>query len=400
MSPLLLQPERARLSPHHGARRQGHGSFAFTHPPYIVAAYAVAGPEEAKGPLGQGFDVCVPDYEWGESSFERSERRFLKAAMDGALRTANLAQADVDVHLGGDLLDQVTSHGLTVRENDVPFLGIFSACATAGSGLGLGATLVASGACETTLVTVASHYYTAERQFRFPTELGVQRKPTNQRTATGAVGFVLSGAEQPDDTDEGWTDKTRTGHDDRVAERLRFASKAVQNADRDRGYVRVTGFTPGRVRDLGVKDTNNLGAAEAPAAADTLLRHFETSQRRPEDYDLVLTGDLAAVGLPLAQEICRDQGLDLGSRWQDAGLMLYGAGQEADAGGSGAACCALVLAAEVLPRLASGHWGRVLFVATGSLHSKTTCEQGESIPCVAHAVELCGPAARPLRGRD
>lgn len=383
----MWTPERARVARHHGARRQGHGSFSFTHPPLIAAACAVAGPDEAKGPLGDRFDVRAPDYEWGETSFERSERKFLRGAMEGALGHAAVSAADVDVHLGGDLLDQLTSHSLSVAEGEIPFMGLFSACATCGSGIGLGATLLASGAADHVLVTVASHYYTAERQFRFPTELGVQRKPTSQRTATGAVGFVLSAQGVGEEGEDDAADGPAAGRE------TPFRSRAF---DGD-GYVRITHFTPGRVRDLGVKDTSNLGAAEAPAAADTLLRHFAETGCRVEDYDLVMTGDLAGVGLPLAQEICRDQGLDLGSRWQDAGLMLYGPDQEADAGGSGAACCALVLAAEVLPRLASGAWGRVLFVATGSLHSKTTYEQGESIPCVAHAVELEGPGARPLR---
>ncbi len=377
----------SRSRPDSGARREGQGGLTFTRAPYIVAAYSVAGPEEGRGPLGPRFDLLVPDYEWGESSFERSEQKFLRRALDGALRAAGLSAHDIDAHFGGDLLDEMTVHSLTVREDGIPFVGLFSACATCGSGLGLASSFIAGGGMRRTLVSVSSHYYTAERQFRFPTELGVQRKPTNQRTATGAVAFVLSG-------DSAWDGEGSNGAPE--PGEIGFGRLAAGGGAAGASFARVTHFTAGRVRDLGVKDTNNLGAAEAPAAADTLLRHFAQTGRRAEDYDLVLTGDLAGVGLPLAQEICKDQGLDLGSRWQDAGIMLYGPGQDADAGGSGAACCALVLAAEVLPRLVRGEWGRVLFVATGSLHSKTSYEQGESIPVVAHAVELTGPSARPL----
>jgi stage V sporulation protein AD len=342
-----------------------------THPPKLVSAFAVAGPEEARGPFGQRFDEVAPDYEWGESSFERSERKLLLHAVSGALARGGLDRADVDIHLGGDLLDQITTHSFVADQCAIPFVGVFNACATLAGALGLAATTLSAGAARRALASVSSHYYTAERQYRYPTELGVQRATTNQRTATGAAAFVLEGA---------------------------GSSSGRSNEEQDAGVgdqgatIRVTRFTPGRVRQLGVKDPNNMGAAEAPAAADTLLRHFAHGDVVPEDYDLILSGDLARVGLPLARELCAEAGLELGDRWQDAGCLLYAPDQPADAGGSGAACCALVLAAHVLPRLRDGRLGRVLLVATGSLHSKTTYLQGDVIPAIAHAVELEGPA--------
>jgi len=354
------------------ARRTARGAFAFApdRQARLRAWHTVAGPEEARGPLGHAFDTIAPDFEWGEASFERSERLYLTRAIEGALNAGSWSGDAIDLHMGGDLLDQLTSHNFVARDAMVPFVGVFSACATLGAGLGMAATALCAGGVERALVTASSHYYTAERQYRYPTELGVQRLPTNQRTATGAVAFVL---EAPDGDGRNRDDA----------------------ADRSAGSIRITRFTVGRVRELGVKDPNNMGAAEAPAAADTLVRHFAQPGVRPEDYDLVLTGDLASIGLPLARALCEEQGLDLGSRWQDAGALLYDRDQPVDAGGSGAACCGLVLAATALPALRAGEMGRVLFVATGSLHSKTTYQQGDVIPCVAHAVELEGPAAQP-----
>jgi stage V sporulation protein AD len=369
--------------------RLGPGRIAFEVAPLFAAAYAVAGPEEARGPLGSTFDETAPDYEWGETSFERAERKFLGRAVTGALARAALDTSAVDAHFGGDLLDQITSHNFVARDVGAPFVGVFSACATLGSALGVAALTVATGAARHALASVASHYYTAERQYRYPTELGVERLPTNQRTATGAAAFLLAAPDGPDGVGPS---RRGDGAGDRHA-----AAGSDPDADTDAGSdaVRVRRVTFGRVCELGVKDPNNMGAAEAPAAVDTLLRHLDGGDGA--DYDLVLTGDLARIGLGLAKDLARTRGLDLGSRWQDAGVLLYDRDQPVDAGGSGAACCALVLAGHVLPALRSGRLGRCLVVATGALHSKTTYQQGEVIPAVAHAVELEGPAARPRR---
>ena len=363
-----MSAARAERQRHDAAAPRAGPGGRLRKPPRLVAAFTVAGPEETAGPLGQAFDEAAPDYGWQESSFERTERKLLSHAIAGVLRRSGLMPEDVDVHVGGDLLDQITTHGYVADAAGIPFVGLFNACATLASALGMGATALSAGTVGRVLATVSSHYYTAERQYRYPTELGMQRATTNQRTATGAAAFVLE------------ADGESTGS----------VSTDAQAGGQGGGTVRVTRFTPGRVRQLGVKDPNNMGAAEAPAAADTLLRHFAGDEVRPEDYDLILTGDLARVGLPLARDLCADAGLDLGERWQDAGCLLYDPDQSVDAGGSGAACCALVLAAHVLPALRSGRLRRVLFVATGSLHSKTTYLQGDVIPAIAHAVELEG----------
>ncbi len=331
------------------SRRAGGQTLALRPAAVVRGWSSVAGPMEGAGPLGERFDEVTPDDRLGERSVERAERRYMRRAVDLLLEKTGVEAGDVDVFLAGDLLDQLVTSSFTARELGLPYVGMYGACATSALLLGTGAALVSAGLVRRVIVATASHHLAAERQYRFPVELGVQRAPTAQWTATGGAAFLLE-------------------------------------ADGD--GPRLTHFTLGRVQDMGLKDPGNMGGAMAPAAAHTLTAHFADSGRAPGDYDLILTGDLARVGHPLARKVLEEDGIELGERFEDAGILLYREDQDVHAGGSGTACSALVTAATLLPDLGAGRLRRALMVATGSLHSPTTYQQGESIPVIAHAVAL------------
>lgn len=330
-------------------RREGRQSVVFEDPPVILGSAAIGGPFEGQGPLADSFDQVAEDELLGASSFERAECLFLERAVELALKKAHLTAQQIQHFLAGDLLDQMVTSNFAARRLGIPYWGIYGACSTSALGLQLGAMLVAGELAEYVVSATASHHLAAERQYRFPVELGVQRNPTAQWTATGGSAFVLG---------------------------------------RGKNGVRLTAATVGVVQDLGLKDPNNMGAAMAPAAADTLSHHFEDLGTKPADYDLILTGDLGRVGHPLAREILKEHHLDLGEHFDDCGIMLYRPQQDVHAGGSGTACSGMVAASWLQHRLQSGELRRVLFVATGALHSPTTYQQGESIPCVAQAIVL------------
>ncbi len=327
-------------------RKRGHLRLDAT----LAEAATVVGPFEAQGPLGHLFDRVVQDELCGEQSYERAERCLMRGAVDLVLDRTGVSASDVDILFGGDLLDQITTTNFAGRDLGVPLVGVYSACATTSEALLLAGLAVTSGAADTVLAATASHHLSAERQYRYPLELGVQRVPTAQWTATGGAAFLLNRAE--------------------------------------RGAARLVAATVGSVQDYGLKDPSNMGAAMAPAAADTILRHLRARGQTSRDYDLILTGDLARSGLPLLEELLAEEREHPDHRLQDAGILLYAKAQDVHAGGSGAVCSALVLASLVLPRLRSGAMRRVLLVATGSLHSPRSYQQGETIPAVAHAVEM------------
>ncbi|MBX5476715.1 MAG: stage V sporulation protein AD [Clostridia bacterium] len=334
-------------------RRVGERTIRFRAEPRLVAAAAVGGRMEGEGPLGHEFDEVDPDSLLGQASWERAERELMRRAVAHALRKAGWSTDDVDFMFGGDLLNQIVSTSFAARDLDIPTFGLFSACATLTAALTLAAMAVDGGYARRALVSVSSHHETAERQYRFPTEFGNQRPPTAQWTATAGAAFLLCG-----------------GGDG----------------------PRVTMATPGRVVDYGVKDPFDMGSAMAPAAADTIEAHLRDTGRAPDDYDMILTGDLAAVGTPLVRELLSQRGYRIDDVHEDCGLLLYDRErQDVHAGGSGAACSGSTVAAHIWKRLASGELRRVLLVATGALHSPTTYQQGEAIPCVAHAVVIEAP---------
>ena len=333
--------------------RLGRNTVVLETRPAIVAGAALAGKKEGEGPLGGLFDAVVPDDLFGEESWEKAEQHFFFTAAQTCLNKAGLATSEVDVLLGGDLLNQIMAASIAARELGTPFLGLYGACSTMAESLCLGAMLVDGGHMRNALCAASSHFCTAERQYRFPLEYGAQRTPTAQWTVTGAGATLISSA------------------------------RGVKP------IARCTLATIGTVTDLGIADANNMGAAMAPAAADTLRRHFQDTGRTAKDYDLIITGDLGQVGHDLLLRLAEEQGTPLDvRRYMDCGLEVFGPEQDVHAGGSGCGCSALVLNSLIWRRFLAGELKRVLFMATGALLSPTTSQQGETIPGIAHGIVL------------
>ncbi len=327
-------------------------TICFARPPAVTAWAAVAGKKEGEGPLAAFFDEIEPDTRAGEKTWEAAESAYQKRAFALLLRKAGLQIGQLDCLFGGDLENQCTGTAYTARGLDVPFAGVYGACSTMAESLGLAACFAAAGFAGRAAAMTSSHFCTAERQFRTPLEYGGQRTPTAQWTATCAGACLVE-------------------------------------ADGTGPAVRAVTF--GRVRDLGVRDINNMGAAMAPAAASTIAHYLQDTQTDPAQLDAVYTGDLGAVGSRLLGQLLAQQGIVL-RRHDDCGLLLYDRQtQQVKAGGSGCGCSAGVLCAHLLPALQSGRQRRVLLVSTGALMSQLTFQQGESIPGVAHLVELTAP---------
>ena len=331
-------------------KKRGAHSYVFPSQPRIRSYASIAGQKEASGPLGHTFDETFTDDTLGQKSWERAEAKMLERAADLALFKAKVYADGVDVFLGGDLLNQIVSSGYTARQLGIPFLGLYGACSTMAESLLLGAMLIDGGFADTALCATCSHFSTAERQYRFPLELGNQRTPTAQWTVTGA-GATLLGRESP----------------------LPLCIESV---------------TIGSVWDLKQTDANNMGAAMAPAAMQTLKSHLDDLHRIPEDYDLIVTGDLGRVGYDLMKLLCRKEGIELDQRYIDCGCEIFDVSQDVHSGGSGCGCSAVSLNGWLLGRMLKGEIRKMLFLATGALMSPTMSQQGESIPGVAHAVSL------------
>lgn len=333
--------------------RLGAQTLEFPQPIGIAEWATVAGPAEGMGRYGGQYDIQLKDDLMNQDSWEKAERQMFEAAARCCLSKAGVGINEVDLLLGGDLLNQIVTAGYAARELGIPFLGLYAACATSAAALGLGSVMLHSGCANKVLTGVASHFATAERQYRNPLELGSDRPPTAQRTVTGAGAFLLQQGNLP---------------------------------------VRVTHFTIGEVVDWNITDANDMGAAMAPAAAQTVCTHLAETGRHPKEYDRIVTGDLGSHGSNLFLELVNQSGHDLAERHLDCGERIFTQDQEVQSGGSGCACGPLVLAATLLPQLQRGALRRILLVTTGALLSPTTSLQGESIPGIAHAVTLEGGA--------
>lgn len=331
------------------SKKVGRQTYRLSRPPAVISSGTVVGPKEGAGPLGKYFHLICNDTLLGENSWELAERAMLNKAMQLALDSAGLKTEDIDLLLAGDLLNQIISANFCARDLGIPFLGLYGACSTMVLGLAVGAMLIDGGFGACVLQGASSHYNTAERQYRGPAELGGQRVPTAQWTVTGAGAAVLSA--------EG-------------------------------AGPRVTMVTLGKVIDLGVADANDMGSAMAPAVADTLITHFSDTGRTPADYDLIISGDLAAVGHALARQLTAGAGYDMAENFTDCGCLIYDPAQDAHAGGSGCGCSAVVIGSYLLQALAEGKYRRVLAVGSGALHSPVSVQQGQSIPGIGHAVVL------------
>ena len=329
---------------------QGKRSLIFPQPPVLLAYASVAGKKESEGPLKNTFDVTTKDTKFGQKTWEKAETQMQKTAMLLAMQKADLKEADLDAAFVGDLLNQCIGSSFSMRNNGVPTIGLYGACSTMAEGLVLAAMAVSGGFCRRTLTLSSSHFASSERQYRFPLGYGGQRTPTAQWTVTGA-GAVILGS--------------------------RGEGPQLKKA------------TIGTIVDRGIKDANNMGAAMAPAAFETLRAHFDDLHCAPEDYDLIVTGDLGSLGSRLVRELFAREGVQLGARYDDCGVMIFDAKkQDVHCGGSGCGCSASVLCGHLLGKLERGELRRLLFCGTGALLSPLSTQQGESIPAVCHAVSI------------
>ncbi len=319
-------------------------------PPVIAAGAAVVGKKEGEGPLAERFDFISNDSYFGQKSWEKAESTMLRQCFDTVCSKAKLSASKLDYILSGDLLNQCVSSTFALRQSNVPFFGLYGACSTMAESLSLAAMLIDGGFAENVCALTSSHFCTAERQFRTPLEYGGQRTPTAQWTVTGAGALIL-----------------------------RSAGKGPK----------VTHVTTGRIVDAGITDGNNMGAAMAPAAYDTLKTHFKDSGRGPEYYDAIITGDLGSFGHGILKELLLADGIEPDTIFTDCGMLIYNDKvQDTHSGGSGCGCSASVLCGHIIKCMNEGLWNRVLFAATGALMSPTTSMQGESIPGICHAVAL------------
>ncbi|WP_044747950.1 stage V sporulation protein AD [Bacillus alveayuensis] len=327
----------------------GKQTWVFEHEIYLQAAATAVGPMETEGPLGEQFDVTYQDLYCGEDNWELAERRLMKDAVQACLTKAKLEINDIDFFLAGDLLNQNVTANYTARGLPVPFLCMFGACSTSMETLAVAAALVDGGFARRVLTATSSHNATAERQFRYPTEFGGQKPKSATFTVTGAGAALVS---------------------------------------RKRSMFRITAATIGKVVDFGIHNPFDMGSAMAPAAAATIRQHFQDLKTSPQDYDLIVTGDLSGVGSPILRELLREEGYDLATRHRDCGLLIYRNDQEVFAGGSGCACCAVVTYSYLLKEMEKGNLRKIFVVATGALLSPTMMRQNESIPAIAHGVVL------------
>lgn len=356
-------------------KKLGEQTYAFTNPPYLAGAFTIAGPMEGAGPLGTTFHQVLSDTQWQEVSWERTEAKMMIAAVEGALAASGWDKKDVDFFMAGDLLNQIITANYSARTLSMPFLGLFGACSTMAEGLALGSMLIDGGFAQRVITAASSHHNTSERQFRFPTELGVQRPMSAQWTVTGVGAAALASHQIPGPPAASGTAETKA---------------YVEGAGgQSTANIRITHATVGKVLDLGQKDAADLGSAMAPAAAHTILIHLQDTGRSVTDYDLIVTGDLGRVGHEMSMRLMRAEGVDPGSRFTDCGILIYDhQRQDTHAGGSGCGCSAVVLLGHLLKLLNEGVYKRILFVGTGALFSTTSFQQGESIPGIGHGVVL------------
>ncbi len=321
----------------------------FENAPCITSFAAICGSKEKEGVLGSFADITLEDDMYEESTFEKAECKMLSTVVSLAMQKGGYTEKDMDVLISGDLLNQIISASFAARDFEFPFLGVYSACSTMSESILLGAALVNAGYISRAVAATGSHFASAERQYRYPLELGCTRPPQAQWTVTGAGGCVI--------TDE-------------------------------KSGIKVVNGTLGKVCDFGVTDVNNMGAAMAPAAADTIMQHFKDTGTEPSDYDMILTGDLGALGSRILKDLTWEKGYDISENHVDCGEIVYKVIEKEFQGGSGAGCSATVLNSYIFSKMQAGLYKRILFAATGALLSTVSSGQGESIPCISHAVQL------------
>lgn len=337
------------------SKLMGKQSLMFKNPPCILAASSIAGKKEGEGPLGQLFDVVEQDPLVGKQTWEEAESEFMRLAAVKALEKAELQNSDIRYLVGGDLLGQLIATSFGVAELEIPMLGIFGACSTMGEGIALGSILVDGGFADKVMAVTSSHFAGAEKQFRFPLDYGNQRPYSASWTVTGSGAVIL-------------------------------ANTNTQGENKDARIV-VTGTTIGKIVDYGIKDSMNMGAAMAPAAYETIKQNFEDFGVDPTYYDKIITGDLGYVGQKILIEMLQEKNYDISSNHMDCGIEIFNQeDQDTHAGGSGCGCSAITFGGYICKQLREGVWKRVLFIPTGALLSQVSFNEGNTIPCIAHAV--------------
>ncbi len=328
----------------------GKQSIQFLQTPHILSGASIVGKKEGEGPLGHLFDRIEEDPMLGQNTWEEAESALQKEAAKLAMEKAGSACPAVRYLFAGDLLGQLIATSFGLMDLQLPLFGLYGACSTIGEALMLGAMTIQGGYSEAVVALTSSHFASAEKQFRFPLEYGGQRPLAATWTVTGSGAFVLAASG---------------------------------------GKACITGATPGKVVDYGLKDSMNMGACMAPAACDTICQHLEDFGRKSEDYDQIITGDLGSVGQAILLDLAKERGFDLTGRHLDCGMLIFDSEkQDTHAGGSGCGCSAVTLAAHILPKIESGQWKRVLFVPTGALLSTVSYNEGQSVPGIAHAVMI------------
>ena len=337
-------------------QKLGRASVRLERPVYILNSASIVGTKEGQGPLGLLFDKVGRDDMFGCKTWEEAESTLQKEAVGLALEKAGLRPEDISYIFAGDLLGQSMATSFGISSYQIPLLGVYGACSTCGESLALGAMSIAGGFADKVACVTSSHFASAEKEFRFPLDYGSQRPLSATWTVTGSGAFVLS------DEPEGGGRKAR---------------------------ARISAMTVGKVVDYGLKDSMNMGACMAPAAASTLEQHFTDFAGQPEEYDKIITGDLGKVGQRVLIDLLRKQGYDISEQHMDCGLEIYdAASQDTHAGGSGCGCSAVTLSAYILKQLEEGNWKKVLFMPTGALLSKTSFNEGMSVPGIAHALVI------------
>ena len=331
-------------------KRIGSQTVKLSNPPSIISTASIVGPKEGEGPLKDYFDIILEDDMWGQESFEKAEKKIQEEVIKLAISNANLSPNDIEYLFAGDLLNQIITSSYAARQLNIPFFGLYGACSTMTESLSLGAMIIDGQFADKVVCATTSHFSSAERQFRFPLEYGSQRTFSAQWTVTGGGATVLSS----------------TGNG-----------------------PYITYITTGKIVDLGIVDVNNMGGAMAPAAIDTISRHFKDTGYNPEDYDLIITGDLGLVGKKILLDSLRKEGYDLSENYSDCGIKIFdGIEQDTHAGGSGCGCAAVIFNGYIYKEMMKKNLNRVLLIATGALHSPISTLQGESIPGIAHAVTI------------
>ena len=337
-------------------QKLGRASVRLERPVYILNSASVVGTKEGQGPLGLLFDKVGRDDMFGCKTWEEAESALQKEAVGLALEKAGLRPEDISYIFAGDLLGQSMATSFGISSYQIPLLGVYGACSTCGESLALGAMSIAGGFADKVACVTSSHFASAEKEFRFPLDYGSQRPLSATWTVTGSGAFVLT------DEPEGGGRKAR---------------------------ARISAMTVGKVVDYGLKDSMNMGACMAPAAASTLEQHFTDFAGQPEGYDKIITGDLGKVGQRVLIDLLRKKGIDISDQHMDCGLEIYdAASQDTHAGGSGCGCSAVTLSAYILKQLEEGNWKKVLFIPTGALLSKTSFNEGMSVPGIAHALVI------------